>query len=137
MQLTQRGEELVCDAGVESEFGWKLHEDRAELFAEPVTLIEESLQKRAAPDQFCGVCDGLRNLHGKPEISRRAGGPAFPGFTHVGPVEAGVDFDAVENGRAALQVRSFGREGSGVLFGECPAGSANAEILQMRHLLSS
>jgi hypothetical protein len=127
----------MCDAGAEGEFGWKLHEDWAELFAEPMTFLEESLQKRAAVYELCGVRDGLRNLDGKPEIRRRAGGPALPGFTHVGPVEAGVDFDAVENGRAALQVRSFGREGCRVLLWERPAGGANAEMLWMCHLSSS
>lgn len=97
VEFTQRREKFVRDAGIKGEFGWKLYEDWAKFFAEPVALFDERLQKRTTVDELCGVRDGFRNLDGELEIRWCAGGPAFPGFAHVGAVKAGIDFDTVEN----------------------------------------
>ena len=96
MEFAEGGEELVGYAFVEGELGWELDEERAELFAEAVDLVEEGLEEGSGVDEFGFVGDGFGDFYGEAEVFGGGGGPALPGFEHVGAVEAGVDFDAVE-----------------------------------------
>jgi len=121
------GEELVNEAFVEGLFGWELDEDRAQFFAEAADLVEEGLNGCAGVDELGLVRDLLRHLHGEAEVFWRGGGPALPGFQHVRAVEAGVDFNAGETGCVAFEVGTFCRKVVRVLFGERPAGGADAD----------
>ena len=96
MEFAEGGEELVGYAFVEGELGRELDEERAELFAEAVDLVEEGLQQCAGIDELGLMRDRLGNFYGELEIRWRGGGPALPGFKHVRTMEAGVDFDAVK-----------------------------------------
>lgn len=129
VKLANRCEELVRQAFVVLQFGWELHEERAELVTERANLLEEIVQELSAVRELRGVGDGLGELHGKAEIRRRAGGPALPCFALMGAVEAGVDLDAVEAVRAALEVRALGRKVMSVRARQSPTGGADAENL--------
>ena len=96
MEFAEGGEELVGDAFVKGELGRELDEERAELFAEAVDLVEEGLQECAGVDELGLMGDGLGNLYGELEVRWCRGSPALPGFEHVRAVKAGVDFDAAE-----------------------------------------
>ena len=96
MEFAEGCQELVGYAFFECELGWELDEERAELFAEAVDLVEEGLQECAGVDELGLMGDGLGNLYGELEVRWCRGSPALPGFEHVRAVEAGVDFDAAE-----------------------------------------
>ncbi len=104
VKLAEGGEELVGDAFVEGELGWKLDEKWAELCVEAADLIDEGLKERAGVDELCCVRDGLGEFDGEAEVVGCCSGPTLPGFEHVRAVEAGVDFDAVEDAGVAVEV---------------------------------
>ena len=92
------------------------------------------MEEGATVSELGGVGDGLGEFDGEAEVGRCGFGPAFPGFTHVGAMEAGVDFDAAEKVGVALEVGEFfvagGREGGGVVLGEGPASGADEEVVE-------
>ena len=104
VELAEGGEELVGDAFVEGELGWELDEEWAKLCAEAADLIDEGLKERAGVEELCCVCDGLGEFDGEAEVVGCCSGPTLPGFEHVRAVEAGVDFDAIEDAGVALEV---------------------------------
>ena len=138
VEFAEGVEEVVGEGLVERERGWKLDEQWAELGdgtrVQAGGLIEEGLEESAGVGELGFMGDGAGHLYGEAEVIRRGGGPAFPGFTQVRAVEAGVDLDAVEAVSVALEVGEVGVSGRGkrvgVLFGEGPAGGADMDVIE-------
>ncbi len=130
VELAEGCEELVRDGLVVLEFGWKLHEQGAELVAEAADVLKELLQESATVGELCGVGDGLGNLHGEAEVRRRAGCPSLPCFLLVRAMEAGVHLDAVEAVRAAFEMGALGRKVMRVRARQGPTGGADADCVR-------
>ena len=115
-----------------------MDEEWAEFGAEAGGLVEESLEEGSGVVELRFVGDGLGKFDGEAEVGGRGGGPALPGFAHVGAVEAGVDFDALEAMGVALEVGELGVAGRGevgrVVFGERPAGGADVDVFDDRRV---
>src|SRR5688572_8167827 len=72
--------------------------------------------------------DRARHLHGEPETGRHAGGPSGESRRAMGTVEGGVDLDAREDARVALQVALPLRETRLLCARQAEAGRADERI---------
>jgi hypothetical protein len=75
------------------------------------------------------VGDHLRQLDRKPKMFRHGCGPAFVGYASMWPLEAGVDFDRVEQGCIALEVRAFSGELGSMLSPDAPPSRTEMDIV--------
>ena len=73
------------------------------------------------------MSNGFGGLDGEAESFGDRVGPLRPGYEAVGAIEGGVDFSAGEGLNITLEVSSLLRELVGVLPGNAPTGSADAD----------
>ena len=89
----QHREEGRGGARVEDQARRQLHQQAAELRAQPGDRVEEGAERIPHPMQARVVGDRLWHLDREAELLRHAGGPAFEGARLVRAIERGVDLD--------------------------------------------
>src|SRR5689334_22506356 len=76
-----------CRNLVKRELRGKLQQQEREFLAQPLTLIQEAVERFPLRDQFATVTERARHLHRKAKMRRHARGPAGVCLHSVVPVE--------------------------------------------------